>query len=61
MNNGKIPFGLQVRFNRAITAALADLNVDPMRVSTDMEEDTENFTLSIKIPKPLIEREVKTG
>lgn len=61
MSNGKIPFGLQVRFNRAVTAALADLNVDSMRVTVEMEEDTENFTLSIKIPKPLIEKEAKSG
>ena len=57
MSNGKsISFGLNVRFNRAVTAALTDLNVDPMRVIALYDEDTEYFILTLKIPRPLIDK-----
>jgi hypothetical protein len=62
MSNGKtISFGLQLLFNRAVRAALAELDVDPLRATVNYEDDTESFILTVKIPKPLItpEKEVK--
>lgn len=57
MSNGKsIPFGLQNRFGRSITAALSDLNIDPMRTRVEFEKDEENYILSVKIPIPLIDK-----
>lgn len=55
MPNGKpISFGLQLLFSRAVKAALVELDVDPMRVINSYDEDTEYFTLTVKIPRPLI-------